>query len=181
MGYQIALIPGDGIGKEVIPQAVTVLNHLADHFGFRLEYTEFDYSCERYLRAGNFMPTDGLDGLKQFDAIFLGAVGDPRVPDHISLWELLIPIRRQMRQYVNVRPVKLLPGVSSPLAGRGPGDIDFIVVRENNEGEYSEIGGRLYTGTEDELVIQQSIFTKKGWTGSCVSPLSWRVPVYARN
>jgi len=132
MDYRIALIPGDGIGKEVVPQAVTVLDHLAERFGFQFEYTEFDYSCERYLKHGDFMPKDGLEGLKQFDAIFLGAVGDPRVSDHLSLWELLIPIRRQMHQYGNIRPVKLLQGVTSPLSGRGPGDIDFIVVRENN-------------------------------------------------
>lgn len=162
MDYRIALIPGDGIGKEVIPQAVAALDHLAGRFGFQLEYSELDYSCARYLKTGTFMPADGLEQLKPFDAIFLGAVGDPQVPDHVSLWGLLIPIRRQMRQYVNLRPVKLLPGVASPLAGRGPEDIDFIVVRENNEGEYSEIGGRLYTGTEEELVVQEAIFTKKG-------------------
>jgi len=108
------------------------------------------------------MPEDGLEKLKKFEAIFLGAVGDPLVPDHVSLWGLLIPIRRQMHQYANIRPVQLLPGVSSPLAGRGSEDIDFIVVRENNEGEYSEVGGRLYTGTENELVVQESIFTKRG-------------------
>lgn len=162
MSYRIALIPGDGIGKEVIPQTVTILDHLADRFGYQIEYTEFDYSCERYLKVGDFMPEDGLEKLKNFEAILLGAVGDLQVPDHVSLWGLLIPIRRQLSQYVNIRPVKLLPGVSSPLAGRGPQDIDFIVVRENNEGEYSEIGGRLYSGTEDEIVVQESIFTKKG-------------------
>jgi tartrate dehydrogenase/decarboxylase/D-malate dehydrogenase len=162
MAYRIALIPGDGIGKEVIPQAVTVLNYLTGSFGFQMEFTEFDYSCERYLNIGNFMPEDGLEKLKKFDAILLGAVGDPRVPDHVSLWELLIPIRRQLHQYANVRPVKLLPGVSSPLAGRRSEDIDFIIVRENNEGEYSEVGGRLYTGTENEVVVQETIFTKKG-------------------
>jgi tartrate dehydrogenase/decarboxylase/D-malate dehydrogenase len=162
MGYRIALIPGDGIGKEVIPQTVKILDHLANRFGYRMDYTEFDYSCGRYLKVGNFMPANGLEGLKQFEAILLGAVGDPQVPDHVSLWELLIPIRRKMQQYVNVRPVKLLPGVSSPLAGRRSEDIDFIVVRENNEGEYSQIGGRLYAGTEDEIVVQESIFTKRG-------------------
>lgn len=162
MSYQIALIPGDGIGKEVIPQSINVLDHLADRFDFQIAYTNFDYSCERYLKTGDFMPGDGMERLKEYDAIFLGAVGDPKVSDHDSLWGLLIPIRRQMHQYVNVRPVNLLPGVASPLAGRGPKDIDFIVVRENNEGEYSEIGGRLYTGTEEEVVVQESIFTKKG-------------------
>ena len=162
MGYKVALIPGDGIGKEVIPQAVTVLDHLAASFGFQMEYSEFNYSCERYLTTGDFMPEDGLEKLNKFKAILLGAVGDPRVPDHLSLWGLLIPIRRQMQQYANIRPVKLLQGVSSPLVGRRSEDIDFIVVRENNEGEYSEVGGRLYTGTENELVVQESIFTKKG-------------------
>ena len=162
MGYRIALIPGDGIGKEVIPQTVTIIDHLADRFGFQMKYDEFDYSCERYLRVGDFMPEDGIERLKSYEAILLGAVGDPQVPDHISLWGLLIPIRRQMHQYVNIRPIKLLPGTSSPLVGRGPEDIDFIVVRENNEGEYSEIGGRLYAGTENEVVVQESIFTKKG-------------------
>ena len=162
MSYRIALIPGDGVGKEVIPQTVTILNHLAGCFGFKLEYSEFDYSCERYLKSGDFMPEDGLERLKNFHAILLGAVGDPRVADHISLWGLLIPIRRQFQQYVNVRPVKLLPGATSPLVGRRPEDIDFIVVRENNEGEYSEVGGRMYTGTENEMVVQESIFTKNG-------------------
>ncbi len=162
MAYQIALIPGDGIGKEVIPQTVRVLDHLAGRFEFEMNYSHFDYSCERYLKTGEFMPADGIAKLKKFEAILLGAVGDPQVPDHASLWGLLIPIRRQMHQYVNIRPVRLLPGVSSPLAGRRQEDIDFIVVRENNEGEYSEIGGRLYAGTENELVVQESIFTKKG-------------------
>ena len=108
------------------------------------------------------MPKDGIDQLGNFDAIFLGAVGDPKVPDHVSLWGLLLPIRRRMQQYVNVRPVRLLPGITSPLANRTAQDIDFIVVRENNEGEYSEIGGRLYSGTEEEMVVQETVFTRKG-------------------
>ena len=162
MTHNIALIPGDGIGKEVIPEGVRVLQSLAAGFGFEMNFTEFPYSCEHYLSTGVMLPDDGIDRLRQFDAIYLGAIGDPKVPDHISLWGLLLPIRRQLQQYVNVRPVRLLPGVSSPLAGRKVGDIDFIVVRENNEGEYSEAGGRLYTGTEMEMVVQESVFTRKG-------------------
>jgi tartrate dehydrogenase/decarboxylase/D-malate dehydrogenase len=162
MAYKIALIPGDGIGKEVVPEAVRVLDVLAGRFGFELSYSEFPYSCEYYLKTGTMMPDDGIERLQEFDAIFLGAVGDPQVPDHVSLWGLLLPIRRQMQQYVNVRPVRLLPGIRTPLAGRTAKDIDFIVVRENNEGEYSEIGGRLYSGTAEEMVVQQTVFTRKG-------------------
>jgi tartrate dehydrogenase/decarboxylase/D-malate dehydrogenase len=162
MTYNIALIPGDGIGKEVVPEAVRVLGILAQQHGFEMVYAEFPYSCEYYLKTGAMMPEDGIDQLAKFDAIFLGAVGDLRVPDHISLWGLLLPIRRQMQQYVNIRPVRLLPGIASPLAGRTAEDIDFIVVRENNEGEYSEIGGRLYSGTEAEMVVQETVFTRKG-------------------
>ena len=146
MDYHIALIPGDGIGKEVIPAAVRVIDSLSATHGFTMTYREFPYSCAYYLKNGEMMPEDGIDELRNFDAIFLGAVGDPRVPDHVSLWGLLLPIRRRMQQYVNVRPVRLLSGITSPLANRTAQDIDFIVVRENNEGEYSEIGGRLYGG-----------------------------------
>src|SRR3972149_2592294 len=131
-------------------------------FGFDFEWTTFGWSCERYARTGRMMPEDGLDQLRRFESIFLGAVGFPRVPDHVSLWGLLIPIRRGFRQYVNLRPVRLLRGVRSPLAGRGPADIDMLIVRENNEGEYSEIGGRLYRDTPEELAVQQSIFTRRG-------------------
>jgi tartrate dehydrogenase/decarboxylase/D-malate dehydrogenase len=162
MAYKIALIPGDGIGKEVIPEAVRVMEALTGPHGFEMNYTQFDYSCELYLKTGAMMPKDGIARLRDFDAIFLGAVGDRQVPDHVSLWGLLLPIRRQMRQYVNVRPVRLLPGIASPLANRTAEDIDFIVVRENNEGEYSEIGGRLYTGTDSEMVVQETVFTRKG-------------------
>src|SRR5262249_13409779 len=130
--------------------------------GFALETTAFDWSGERYAETGRMMPDDGLARLRPFDAIFLGAVGWPGVPDHVSLWGLLIPIRRAFRQYVNLRPVRLLPGVRSPLAGGTPADIDMIIVRENNEGEYSEIGGRLYKGTEEELAVQQALFTRQG-------------------
>ena len=162
MVHRIALIPGDGIGKEVIPAAVRVMDSLSKRHGFEMVYTEFPYSCEYYLKTGAMMPADAIDNLRDFDAIFLGAVGDPKVPDHVSLWGLLLPIRRRMQQYVNVRPVRLLPGIASPLAHRTPEDIDFIVVRENNEGEYSEIGGRLYSGTDSEMVVQETVFTRKG-------------------
>jgi tartrate dehydrogenase/decarboxylase/D-malate dehydrogenase len=162
MTYSIALIPGDGIGKEVVPEAVRVMDILSNQHGFELAYTEFPYSCEYYLETGAMMPEDGIEQLRNFDAIFLGAVGDLRVPDHVSLWGLLLPIRRQMQQYVNIRPVRLLPGIASPLADRTAEDIDFIVVRENNEGEYSEIGGRLYSGTDAEMVVQETVFTRKG-------------------
>jgi tartrate dehydrogenase/decarboxylase / D-malate dehydrogenase len=159
----IALIPGDGIGKETVPEAVRVLDAIADrHGGLRLRYENFPWSCEYYRQHGRMMPADGLDRLKPFDAIFLGAVGFPGVPDHVSLWELIAPIRRGFRQYACVRPVKLLPGVQSPLAGRGPEDVDFVVVRENNEGEYSNMGGRLYSGTPHEIVVQNNVFTRMG-------------------
>jgi tartrate dehydrogenase/decarboxylase/D-malate dehydrogenase len=160
--YRLALVPGDGIGREVIPQAVRVLDRCAALGGFSLEYRSFDFSCEHYRRTGRMMPADGLERLRDSDAIFLGAVGDPDVPDHVSLWGLLIPIRRRFEQYVNLRPVRLLRGIASPLANRSPGEIDFIIVRENNEGEYSEIGGRLYGGTEHEIAVQQAIFTRRG-------------------
>ena len=160
--YKIALIPGDGIGKEVLPEAVNVLEKVGGKFGITFEWQEFDWSCETYARTGRMMPEDGIEQLTPFDALFLGAVGYPGVADHVSLWGLLIPIRRAFRQYVNLRPIKLMKGVASPLAGRGPGDIDFTIVRENNEGEYSEMGGRIYAGTEREMVIQESVFTREG-------------------
>lgn len=160
--YRIALIPGDGIGQEVIPEAVRILDNVAATHGFGFHYETFDYSCATYKKTGHMMPKDGLERLRDFDDIFLGAVGYPGVPDHVSLWGLLIPIRRRFEQYVNLRPVRLLKGIASPLKGVQPGDIDFMIVRENNEGEYSEIGGRLYEGTEFETVVQQTIFTKRG-------------------
>ena len=160
--YRIAVIPGDGIGTEVIPCGKAVAEAVADRFDFLIEWTEFDWSCRQYLRTGRMMPDDGIETLKGFDAIYLGAVGWPTVPDHVSLWGLLLPIRRQMNQYANVRKVRLLEGVTSPLAGRRPEDIDFVVVRENVEGEYSELGGRIYRGTEDEMAVQEAVFTRKG-------------------
>ena len=159
---KIALIPGDGIGKEVMPESVRVLEAAASKYGLKLEWTEFDWSCETYLETGQMMPEDGIDQLRPFDAVYLGAVGFPSVPDHVSLWGLLIPIRREFDQYVNLRPVRLFEGVPCPLANKKPGDIDFYVVRENVEGEYSAIGGIQYEGTEHEIVTQQSIFTRRG-------------------
>jgi tartrate dehydrogenase/decarboxylase/D-malate dehydrogenase len=160
--YKIAVIAGDGIGKEVVPEGLRVLDAAGQRFGMNLSYKHFDWSCETYVKTGKMMPDDGLDQLRPFDAIFLGAVGYPGVPDHISLWGLLIPIRRSFQQYVNLRPVRLLKGVESPLKNRQPGEIDFCVVRENNEGEYSDVGGRIFNGTEDELAMQQTIFTRRG-------------------
>ncbi len=158
--YHIATIPGDGIGKEVIPESVKVLESVADKCGFSLNFKYYDYSCEHYKIHGKMMPEDGLEKLRDCDGIFLGAVGYPGVPDHVSLWGLLIPIRRTFQQYVNLRPVRLLKGIPSPL--RDPGEVDFYIVRENNEGEYSSVGGKLYEGTPQEIVVQESIFTKTG-------------------
>ena len=160
--YRIAVIPGDGIGKEVMPEAMRVLEAAGAKFGITFEWTEFPWDCSDYETSGRIMPEDGIERLGAFDAIYLGAVGWPGVPDHVSLWDMLIPIRRNFDQYVNLRPVRLLDGVASPLAGRVPGDIDFYVVRENVEGEYSEIGGRLYQGTDFELAVQQAVFTRRG-------------------
>lgn len=160
--YKIATIPGDGIGNEVVPEGIRVLDAVGKKAGIRFDWDHYDWSCERYAATGAMMPEDGLARIRSHDAIFLGAVGFPSVPDHVSLWGLLIPIRRQFRQYVNLRPVRLMPGIASPLAGRKTGEIDFWIVRENNEGEYSSVGGRFNEGTEDELVIQESIFSRRG-------------------
>lgn len=161
--FQIASIPGDGIGKETVAAGRQVLDTVCDiHGGLSLEYLDIDWSCEYYKKNGKMMPEDGLDTLRPCDAIYLGAVGYPGVPDHISLWGLLLPIRRNFQQYINLRPVKLLEGVRTPLANRQPGDIDFFVIRENNEGEYSNMGGRLYEGTEQEVVVQNTVFTRIG-------------------
>jgi tartrate dehydrogenase/decarboxylase / D-malate dehydrogenase len=158
--YKVAVIAGDGIGREVVPEGMRVAEAAGRRFGFSLASREFDWSCERFAQTGRMMPVDGLHELRPFDGIFLGAVGYPGVPDHVSLWGLLIPIRRDFHQYVNLRPVRLLPGIEP--AVKNPGSIDFCVVRENNEGEYSTIGGRLYAGSEEELAVQQSVFTRKG-------------------
>ncbi len=160
--HRIAVIAGDGIGKEVVPAGIEVVEAAGRRFGVEFQWTEFDWSCERYAKTGEMMPKDGLDQLKPYESIFLGAVGWPGVPDHVSLWGLLIPIRRGFDQYANVRPVRLFEGVSCPLAGRKPGEIDFYVVRENTEGEYSSIGGRMLEGTDREFVVQEAIFTRTG-------------------
>ena len=160
--YRIAAVPGDGIGKETVPEGLRVIEAAATRFGFRLHTTDYDWSCDRYKRDGAMMPGDGLDQLREHDAVFLGAVGWPDVPDHISLWGLLIPIRRGFDQYASVRPCKLMPGAKTPLAGRTEKDIDFFVVRENTEGEYSSLGGRLFEGTDREFATQQTVLTRTG-------------------
>ncbi|MCP5368952.1 MAG: tartrate dehydrogenase [Hyphomicrobiales bacterium] len=160
--HRIAVIPGDGIGKEVVPEGIRVLDAVGRRHGIEFGWDTFDWSCEYYAEHGRMMPEDGLERIAGHDAIYLGAVGFPGVPDHVSLWGLLIPIRRRFDQYVNLRPVRLFHGVPCPLAGRAPGDIDFMIVRENTEGEYSEIGGRLYPGTDAELAVQETVFTRRG-------------------
>ncbi|WP_280232432.1 tartrate dehydrogenase [Nocardia cyriacigeorgica] len=158
MTYRIATIPGDGIGVDVTAEAVKVVDAVLPGVG----WTEFDWSCEQYLRTGAMMPADGVDQLADFDAILLGAVGFPGVPDHISLWGLLIPLRRAFGQYVNLRPVRLLPGTTSALRDRTAADLDLLIVRENSEGEYSEIGGMHNRGRPEEFVLQESVFTRVG-------------------
>ena len=160
--HKIAVIPGDGIGNEVVPEGIRVLEAAGRKHGIELQWDQFPWSCAWYQKHGRMMPEDGLDQIRHHDAIYLGAVGFPGVPDHVSLWGLLIPIRREFRQYANIRPVRLMEGVPSPLRDRKPGDIDFWVVRENNEGEYSSIGGRMFEGTENETVIQETVFTRRG-------------------
>ncbi len=160
--YRIAVIPGDGIGKETVPESLRVLDAAQRRFGFSLKLDEYDWSCETYKKTGAMMPADGMERMAEADSILLGAVGFPGVPDHVSLWGLLIPIRRGFDQYVNLRPCKLMPGVRTPLANRTEEDIDFYVVRENTEGEYSSVGGRMFEGTDREFVSQQSVFTRKG-------------------
>ncbi|HTH97525.1 MAG TPA: tartrate dehydrogenase [Stellaceae bacterium] len=160
--YKIAVIPGDGIGKEVMVEGLRALDAAGRKFGIDFDYTHYDWSCETYKATGRMMPEDGIKRLADSDSVFLGAVGFPGVPDHISLWGLLIPIRREFDQYVNLRPVRLLPGIVPPLRDKKPGDIDFWVVRENVEGEYSQMGGRMFAGTEDEMVVQNNVFTRRG-------------------
>lgn len=161
---RIAAIPGDGIGKEVLPEGIRVLQAAAERWGFALSFEQMEWaSCEYYSHHGKMMPDDWHEQLSRFDAIYFGAVGWPdAVPDHISLWGSLLKFRREFDQYVNLRPVRLFPGVPCPLAGKQPGDIDFYVVRENTEGEYSSLGGRVNEGTEHEVVIQESVFTRRG-------------------
>jgi tartrate dehydrogenase/decarboxylase/D-malate dehydrogenase len=159
---KIAVVPGDGIGNEVVPEGIRVLEAIGRRFDLGYSWDTYDWSCQRFAKTGAMMPADGLEQIAKHDAIYLGAVGWPGVPDHVSLWGLLIPIRRGFQQYVNLRPVRLFQGLKSPLVDRKPGDIDYWIVRENNEGEYSSIGGRMYEGTELEAAIQQAVFTKKG-------------------
>ena len=160
--YRIATIPGDGIGQEVVPVGMRVLDAAAKKHGFALTWDVRPWNCDFYHATGRMMPVDALAQIRHHDAIFLGAVGFPGVPDHVSLWGLLIPIRREFRQYVNIRPVRLMAGVTPPVRDRVAGDIDMVIVRENNEGEYSAVGGRINEGTEDEVVFQQSVFTRRG-------------------
>ena len=158
--YRIAAIPGDGIGHEVIPAGIEVLEALATQAGFGLSFKHFDWSSERYLKTGAYIPEGGLEELKGFDAIYFGAVGSPRVPDHVSLWGLRLPICQGFDQYANVRPTRVLPGVSSPL--KNGAAIDWVIVRENSEGEYSGSGGRIHRGLPEEVATETSVFTRKG-------------------
>jgi len=161
--HRIAVMPGDGIGKEVVPEGVRVLEAASRRFRIPIEWREFDWSCDYYAKHGRMMPEDWFDTLRPFDAIYYGAVGWPAlVPDHVSLWGSLIQFRRRFDQYANLRPCRLMPGIPSPLANRKPGDIDFVVVRENTEGEYSSVGGRMFEGTDREIVFQESVFSRKG-------------------
>ncbi|GGR27528.1 tartrate dehydrogenase [Agromyces mediolanus] len=162
--HRIAVIPGDGIGTEVVPEGIRALDAAAKRFGISLEYEWFDFaSADYWLKHGQMLPDDWFETLRGFDAIFFGAVGWPEVvPDHVSLWGSLIQFRRSFDQYISLRPCRLMPGISSPLVGREPGDIDFVVVRENTEGEYSSIGGRIFDGTDREVVMQQTVMTRTG-------------------
>ncbi|MGI6855869.1 tartrate dehydrogenase [Mesorhizobium sp. 1B3] len=162
--HRIAVIPGDGIGKEVVPEGLRVLEAAAAKFGIGLEFEHFDFaSCDYHAKHGAMLPPDWKERIGGHDAIFFGAVGWPdTVPDHISLWGSLLQFRREFDQYVNLRPVRLMPGVPTPLAGRVPGSIDFYIVRENTEGEYSSIGGRMFAGTEREVVIQETVMSRIG-------------------
>ncbi|MGL5136784.1 MAG: tartrate dehydrogenase, partial [Beijerinckiaceae bacterium] len=162
--YRIAVIAGDGIGQEVMPEGVRALEAVAAKHGFQLELDHFDFaSYDHYLKHGQMLPDDWKVKIGKHDAIFFGAVGLPaKIPDHISLWGSLIRFRREFDQYVNLRPVRLMPGVPCPLVGRKPGDIDFYVVRENTEGEYSSVGGRMFGGTEREFVLQETVMTRIG-------------------
>lgn len=161
-GYAVATIGGDGIGPEVCDQAIRVLDEAADLFGFSVRWTDFDWSCARFAETGAMMPDDGIEQLRPFDAILLGAVGYPSVPDHVSLWGLLIPIRRAFDQYVNLRPARLLPGVTGPLRDVDAADLDMVIVRENSEGEYSTEGGRHDVGAADEYATQVARFSRRG-------------------
>ena len=160
--HRIAVIPGDGIGKEVMPEGLRAMEAAGRKFGIGLQWDEYPWSCEYRATHGRMMPEDALRIIGSHDAIYFGACGYPGVPDHVSLWEMLIPMRREFDLYVNLRPVRLMPGIEPAVRNRAAGDIDFWVVRENTEGEYSSIGGRLYEGTARETVMQESVFTRHG-------------------
>lgn len=161
--YSAAVIPGDGIGPEVMEVGLSLLQSIADiHGGISFQTESFPWNCQYYREHGRMMPEDGLQRLRPFDVILLGAIGAPGVPDHISVWELILPIRRSFQQYVNLRPIKLLRGLESPLRYKQHDDLDFVVVRENTEGEYSNMGGRLHVGTPYELAVQNNVFTRYG-------------------
>jgi tartrate dehydrogenase/decarboxylase/D-malate dehydrogenase len=160
--HQIAVIAGDGIGREVIPTGLSILQAVTRGSGVSLEFTELPWGSDYYFSHGRMMDEDGFERLARFDAIYLGAIGDPRVPDHVAVWDLLLPLRQRFQQYVNLRPMRLLPGLTSPLANRGPADIDMVCVRENSEGEYAGFGGRLHVGTRHEVAEQTGIFTRQG-------------------
>jgi len=159
---RIAVIAGDGIGREVIPAGISVVKKAAAKCGAAVEFVEFPWGCEFYRTHGRMMDADGFDRLQQFDAIYLGAIGDPSVPDHIAVWQLLLPIRQRFDQYVNLRPMRMVAGLRTPLAGRTAADIDMVCVRENSEGEYTGIGGRLHPGTPDDIAQQVSVMTRRG-------------------
>ncbi len=160
--YRIAVIAGDGVGREVVPAAVEVLHEAAHGSGFTLECADFPWGCDHFARTGYMMPEDALELLRPFDAIFLGAVGSPDVAEHVPIWGLILPIRKGFDQYAGLRPMRLLPGVASPLAGRGPADVDMVCVRENSEGEYSGVGRRRLAGSPAEIAEQTAVFSRQG-------------------
>ncbi len=161
--HRLAIIPGDGVGPEVVPEGLRAVRAAAEVTGsFDIESVEYPWSCEYYAQNGVMMDADALDRLRDSDAIYLGAIGFPGVPDHVSLWEMLLPIRQRFDLYINLRPIRLLPGIDGPLRDRGPEDIDFVCIRENTEGEYCGVGGRIRQGTPDEVATQTAIFTRKG-------------------
>lgn len=161
--FSVAVLPGDGIGPEVMKEGLKVLKAVEEiHGGVRFACDTFDWNCDYYIKHGRMMPENGLDILKDYDVILLGAVGAPEVPDHVSVWELILPIRRHFQQYVNLRPIKLLHGLESPLRYKGYKDLDFVVIRENTEGEYSDMGGRIHQNTPYELAVQNNVFTRFG-------------------
>ncbi|GGJ93861.1 tartrate dehydrogenase [Lentibacillus kapialis] len=162
MAHKIAIIPGDGIGAEVMNEAMKVLNVLENHYSLDMNYDVFDWNSDYYMKHQRMLPEDGLEKLKHYDAILFGAIGDNRVPDDVTVWELIMPIRKAFQQYVNFRPVKQLKGIESPLDNSHRGQIDFVIMRENSEGEYSDSGGLMFQNQEKEMAIQNSIFTKQG-------------------